>query len=266
MSSFTFNFDVKPASVAAAPVVREEFKGRVGWILPKEHVEEEDSDYNALNLDLGIQLLTKNGHSQSKMHQIAKDTEVVPLVYEGGFKIWECSFDIISILAASAADQHPPMRILDLGCGAGIVGIWCLKRFPQCHVTFHDLNDTVLEQVTMPNVRRNLGSFARTKFCCGPWHLADGVDLGKYDLIVSGDTMYNVDALPDLISILCRTLKSDGRAVLAAKRYYFGVGGGSSTFCSMVKTTCKDYQTLILTSVTDGSSNIRDVVEFKMLQ
>ncbi|KAH9248495.1 hypothetical protein BASA81_013821 [Batrachochytrium salamandrivorans] len=249
-----FNFDGP-----TKPVVREEFKGRVGWIEAASSSFTEQ-EFSPLAVQGDVTLRLCNGHSQSKSHQVAKDTEVVPMVYEGGFKIWECSFDIIHSLT-SLSNTDNGLRILDLGCGAGVVGIWCLLRFPQATVVFHDLNDTVLEQVTIPNCSAN-GVLDRAKFCCGPWHLAR--DLGKYDLILSADTMYSLDALPDLIDILLRTLASpNSRAVLAAKRYYFGVGGGSSSFLELARSS-PAATACVLTSVADGASNIRDVVEFKL--
>lgn len=258
-----FNFDGP-----TKPVVREEFRGRVGWVEAAPSSPFAEQEFSPLAVEGGVTLRLCNGHSQSKSHRVAKDTEVVPMVYEGGFKIWECSFDIIRSLAAEGGpDSDRPLRILDLGCGAGVVGIWCLLRFPRATVVFHDLNDTVLEQVTIPNCSAN-GVLDRASFCCGPWHLARG--LGQYDLVLSADTMYSLDALPDLIDILLRTLLASpgsSRAVLAAKRYYFGVGGGSSSFLGLVRSSPASSATAtatVLTSVADGASNIRDVVEFKL--
>ena len=68
------------------------------------------------DLPAGILVWTLNGGLLSESDQIARSTDVMPGQYEGGFKIWECSFDAISCLASTSP---PPRTMLDLGCGAG---------------------------------------------------------------------------------------------------------------------------------------------------
>jgi len=59
--------------------------------------------------------------------------------FSGGFKIWECSFDLVKYLS-----KHPDLvpsgsdaKILDLGCGAGILGMHVLSM-GKSHVHFQD--------------------------------------------------------------------------------------------------------------------------------
>lgn len=45
----------------------------------------------------------------------------------GGFKIWECTFDLINFLAKNTETfKFSKTKVLDLGCGAGIVGLFCM--------------------------------------------------------------------------------------------------------------------------------------------
>jgi hypothetical protein len=55
----------------------------------------------------------------------------------------------------------------------------------------------------------------------------------KYDLILTSETIYNVDNQAKLIAIFKHCLKRDGgaRVLVAAKSVYFGVGGGLQEFC-----------------------------------
>lgn len=61
------------------------------------------------------------------------DSDVVPGVYEGGAKIWECTQDLGDYLTASnenggaVIDEFVSKTVLDLGCGAGLLGILALK-------------------------------------------------------------------------------------------------------------------------------------------
>jgi predicted nicotinamide N-methyase len=42
-------------------------------------------------------------------------------VYEGGLKIWECSFDLASFVYSDIDVQNS--KVLELGCGAGLPAI-----------------------------------------------------------------------------------------------------------------------------------------------
>lgn len=55
------------------------------------------------------------------------DNDLIPCVYEGGFKIWECTQDLADLLTSSE-DEHDfeGKSVCDLGCAAGILGIIAL--------------------------------------------------------------------------------------------------------------------------------------------
>lgn len=62
------------------------------------------------------------------------DSDVVPGVYEGGAKVWECTQDLGDYLTAfddsgcTVIDGFADKTVLDLGCGAGLLGILALKN------------------------------------------------------------------------------------------------------------------------------------------
>lgn len=120
---------------------------------------------------------------------------------------------------------------------------------------FQDLNEEVLQHVTIPNLRLNItsssasssssssssfsGSFeqAPARFVAGDWNDDNLLDLLHqqpsssspsssigYDLILSSDTLYSLDSMPRLLHVLRRTLKrptyaDDGTAFLSRLSY-----------------------------------------------
>lgn len=70
-----------------------------------------------------------------ELHQlIEQSTDIIPAQYEGGLKIWECTFDLVRYLSSL---DFCNKTVLDLGCGSGLAGITCLLRGCRS-VDFHD--------------------------------------------------------------------------------------------------------------------------------
>lgn len=80
-----------------------------------------------------------------------KQYDLVPNVYEGGFKIWECTLDLISYIRESNIDFNQK-KILDLGCGVGLLGVYALTQCGAHQVDFQDYNQEVLLRCTGPTV------------------------------------------------------------------------------------------------------------------
>jgi len=76
----------------------------------------------------------------------------------------------------------------------------------------------------------------------------------KYDFILTADTLYAVDSMEYLLSVMKAHLKPKGICLIAAKTYYFGVGGGTQMFMDMVKQdgTC-DVEVIIMLLVLDNT-------------
>ncbi|XP_021811567.1 histidine protein methyltransferase 1 homolog isoform X2 [Prunus avium] len=167
------------------------------------------------------------------------------------------------------------LTLLKLGCGHGLPGIFaCLEGAAAIH--FQDFNAEVLQCLTIPNVNSNVPSFQRPalqvtkcdagteiRFFAGDWReihkllpyaqsiekdlnvsTGKGLD-AQYDIILMGETVYSISALPHLYELIKK----------AAKKHYFGVGGGTRRFLSIVE---KD--------VADGSSNVQEVRKLSFTQ
>jgi SAM-dependent methyltransferase len=207
-----------------------------------------------------------NGSRLSSEDALARNTDVVQGQYEGGFKLWEATMDAVACLHGL---DIQPANVLDVGCGSGLIGTWCLTQWPGARVTFQDLNLAVLQNATAVNVSINCaptpagGGLARSRFVFGPWEAgaqALGVHQFAYDLIVTSETLYNDNYHLALHALLSHALAQDGRVICSSKRYYFGVGGGVTSFMRLVE-ELGEFQARVLHSVADGASNVRDVIE-----
>jgi UPF0558 protein C1orf156 len=87
-----------------------------------------------------------------------------------------------------------------------------------------------------PSFEKELES--RCCFMAGDWSAVEEyiVKTGlKYDLILSCETIYNLDNYGKLLKLIKNSLSVKGKALIGAKSYYFGVGGGVEEFIQFVK-------------------------------
>ena len=91
--------------------------------------------------------------------------------------MWECTEDLLKHIKSESKVAEEGARsfrrVLDLGCGTGLLGIAAAKTFPATckYVAFQDYNAKVIEAVTMPNFRANFSdtSVVDAMFVSGPW-------------------------------------------------------------------------------------------------
>ena len=75
----------------------------------------------------------------------------------------------------------------------------------------------------------------------------------KYDVIVSSDTVYNVDSIPVLLQLIRTVLNpAGGHAYISGRRYYFGVGGGTSDLRGLIA----NEPSLQVTQVEDFNTSV----------
>ena len=199
-----------------------------------------------------------------KSAKIPENTDLVKGIYEGGIKIWECSIDLLNFLPSIYENINlNNENILELGCGHGLPGIYLLLKGG--NVTFQDFNKEVLDLITKAYINQlkekyNLNLLNKSSFEYGDWGKFQSEK--KYKIIISSDTLYNIDNYEKIYNILKNYLDKEGIAFFATKKYYFGVGGSSSEFIYFIKEK-GEFEVNKLKEINDGLSNIRVILEIK---
>ncbi|KAK2495400.1 hypothetical protein MC885_012904 [Smutsia gigantea] len=80
-------------------------------------------------------------------------SDLIPGFYEGGLKIWECTFDLLAYFTKSQV-KFAGKKVLDLGCGSGLLGVTAFRGGAR-EVHFQDYNSAVIDGVTLPNAVAN---------------------------------------------------------------------------------------------------------------
>lgn len=239
--------------------------------------------YTLEQIDLGAVTLLKGRVSTREVFALS-NSDLVPGKYEGGLKLWEGSLDLVKALHSEIQNgvlSFEGKKVLELGCGHGLPGIFAsLKGAGSIH--FQDFNVEVLKCLTLPNVNANLPSGTSVSDNCeiryfaGDWGEVDRIlphahpdsnDVTSsgnnpktgYDVILMAETVYSISALQNLYNLIKKCVSHPhGVIYMSAKKHYFGVGGGSRQFLSIVEKDSMMTANLVA-EVADGSSNIREV-------
>ncbi|KAM3424970.1 hypothetical protein BST61_g6941 [Cercospora zeina] len=242
--------------------------------------------------DVRAQLLQEDSSTNDQVVEQLDKSDLRSGVYEGGFKTWECSVDLASLIL----DRGPRKdidelvkcgQIVELGAGSALPSLILfrhalLNSMNGLTFTLADYNEEVLRLITLPNliltwaantentgfdlfsqVPSTNGDLELTpslidcfkadlnnagialNFISGPWSpsLADLIPTSAPDMglvILAAETIYSpesTEAFADLLAILLKRVKM-AKALIGAKRMYFGVGGSVDGF----KEACRDRQ------------------------
>ncbi|KAI9757272.1 MAG: hypothetical protein M1815_001630 [Lichina confinis] len=136
---------------------REVFDIRMQLMASDEAVEEDDVAAGDATSRAAERLA-----AQTSLLLLGED-DIKTSVYEGGLKSWECSIDLIKVLArermrfvqGQGTGDHA--HVLELGCGTALPSLYLFQRvleegYRNVHFTLADYNIDVLRLVTIPNL------------------------------------------------------------------------------------------------------------------
>ena len=197
-----------------------------------------------------------------KSTQVPENTDLISGKYEGGIKIWECDEDLLEFLPTVYNNDWNNKIILDMGCGHGLPGIYLLLKGIK-EICFQDFNKEVLEKITSNYILQlknnyNLNFENKINYVNGDW--GDFKYNKKFNIIISGDTLYNNENYEKIYNLLKNYLDKNGVAYFASKRFYFGVGGSSSEFKQFVIDK-NEFEISQIKEINDGITNIRVILK-----
>ena len=223
------------------------------------------------------------GTTASTLEGCPEDADVVRGVYEGGLKAWECASDLAAHVGTAAFDCEKLLRdaggrarVLELGAGQAGPGLAAARRLgARCEtLTLTDYNRDVVEEVTAPNA---LATFAlmeregeappgRLRLLCGDWSGYDAfVEADGVDLLLTSESIYDAAQYGSLCAFIAHALSPRGVCLVAAKSYYFGVGGGTNAFASYCETYFGALRVERVKTISDGKSNVREILAIRKI-
>uniref|UniRef100_A0A383V6Z2 protein-histidine N-methyltransferase n=1 Tax=Tetradesmus obliquus TaxID=3088 RepID=A0A383V6Z2_TETOB len=289
MENFSFNFFGAVGSQANSDPVAytsSTEEGVTAEEVPQQQGLKVKDEPSIVTLDNEVALLKGVVTSEQAAAALAEPelqaSDLVPRKYEGGFKLWEGAVDLCNFLIQQhqltpqlLQEQTPRTslrgkKVLELGCGHGLPGILCQLAGATVH--YQDFNKQVITSLTIPNVRANLARLEQgvcregARYFAGDWeavgHMMAMHGLGGYyDIILTAETIYSRESQARLLSCIKQVLQPPhGVVYVAAKSFYFGVGGSTASFTDLVKADGILECTQVW-KVEDGQSNKREILK-----
>src|SRR5215471_13655379 len=126
-----------------------------------------------------------------------------------GHKLWPTSLVLMDYL--HRRDMLPQTRVLELGCGWGLVGIFCAKTF-QAQVTGLDADPAVFPYLQL-HAQRN-GVYITTRQ--GTFADLTPPDLAAFELIVGADICFWEELVDTLCQLMCYGVAAGVLEILVA--------------------------------------------------
>lgn len=175
--------------------------------------------------------------------------------YEGGFKVWESTYDLIkfinedNVVIGDLLHRDGKIRLLELGAGSGLASLAFLTRLlhePDFKFNYkihlQDYNWQVLTTLTILNMGLNLPheylkemlDLKAIRVFSGDWNNFSYKH--KYHIIIMSEVIYNSKFYCSLHALLEKQLKNPGVIIIATKDTYFGLSGGLYSWLDFIKT------------------------------
>lgn len=171
----------------------------------------------ASTYDVVAEVMTVCGESIS-LARVRNSTILVDAVTPDDFAVderlpyWSELWPSSMILAEHIvrAGKCREARVLDLGCGLGLTGIFAAIAGGNVHMTDYEYDALVF---TAYNVLANIPNGQKTSVSleCFDWR-SSGVPSGIFDVVIGSDVLYERKNFTHLLSVLSACLKPDGVA------------------------------------------------------
>jgi len=200
--------------------------------------------------------------------------------------VWECSRDLseyltnevngsTSTIATMLRCHADSISVSELGCGRALPSISLLSALDiigfrgKINLMLQDLGADTIDSVTRPSVEEGISRLSadfRSRvffdFVADAWAYME-IPPNSFHIVLSSECIYREDLFDPHASIINRMLRSDGVAILAAKRYYFGCGGGTIEFTEYLNKVFSDLQVDLESTFENGMSNTREIISIR---
>ncbi|MEM1142776.1 MAG: methyltransferase domain-containing protein [Pseudomonadota bacterium] len=126
-----------------------------------------------------------------------------------GNKLWNSSCLTIDYLHKH--EEPKPQRVLDVGCGWGIGGIWCAKRFG-AEVTSVDADPNVFPFLAATATLN--GVETQTRVC--RFERLSASYLQQFDTLIAADVCFWDELVRPLANLVSRAIKANVRRIIIA--------------------------------------------------
>lgn len=212
--------------------------------------------------------------------QIDEQNDIKKDFYEGGFKVWECTLDLLQYLNETMLPYELKGKsVIDIGCGHGLLGIQALLHAAD-NVYFQDFNVEVLKFAVIPNIYMNglLELLPKARFIAGDWSLTaekikNGVDdvaregtpkTGKFDLVLMSEVLYCKENYEKLARLITELLSETGVCLISTKLYYFGCTGSLPEFKEYLNENWPKLSYKTVKKITNKMSNKREIIAISL--
>ena len=158
-----------------------------------------DHQYRAFGVDI-----FKNSHPQ--MRRLRRELGT-PAIH--GNKLWHSSLMLMDYLGECGL--APGSRVLELGCGYGIAGIYCAKQFG-AEVTLLDADAAVLPYAQFHAEQNEV----EVRLCHSRYEQVRVADFAEFDLVIGGDICFWDEMSSTLFNMLRRCQRAQSCSVLLA--------------------------------------------------
>jgi len=137
----------------------------------------------------------------------AKKQGAVPSIH--GNKLWKSSCLLIDYMKKNPPEHTD--RVIDVGCGWGIAGIWCAKKL-ESDVTSVDADPNVFPFL---QAAANLNK-VRTKQLVSRFEKLTTKKLAKYDMLIAADICFWDDLVDPVSNMINRAVNAGVKQILIA--------------------------------------------------